>query len=199
MGKFKKRKMTKENCFNHLRKRRDEKFAEWQKPWNFLPENPSMTEDLLEKLKLVIAMEEDISSKQVSSQDLTKKQELIEKELQTISEKYETLEADKVELERLQIELCNRKEARSEELKTKRDEIETKKENADRERGKIDTYGQRAKEYLGLRIVETTTNTNVLIFNNIDKVDADREFLCEFAMEGPNGRTYKGKYIFKHL
>ena len=50
--------MTKENCFIHLRKRRDEKFAEWQKPWNFLPENPSMTEDLLEKLKLVIAMEE---------------------------------------------------------------------------------------------------------------------------------------------
>ena len=50
-----------------------------------------------------------------------------EKELQKISEKYEKLEAEKVELERLQIELCNRKEARSEELKTKRDEIETKK------------------------------------------------------------------------
>ena len=47
--------------------------------------------------------------------------------MQTISEKYETLEADKVKLERLQTELCNRKEARSEELKTKRDEIETKK------------------------------------------------------------------------
>ena len=33
-----------------------------------------------------------------------------EKELQKISEKYEKLEAEKVELERLQIELCNRKE-----------------------------------------------------------------------------------------
>ena len=47
--------------------------------------------------------------------------------MQNISEKYEKLEAEKVELERLQIELCNRKEARSEELKTKRDEIEAKK------------------------------------------------------------------------
>merc|ERR1719369_424153 len=188
---FSKNKMTKENCFNHLKKRFDDKSTEWQKSWNFLPETPSLTEDILEQLKLVVAMEEDISAKHVSSQELMKNQELKEKELQKISEKHEILEAEKRDWESLSEELVNKQEARSEKLKIEKMKIEAKKENANRDKGKHDIYGQRAKEYLGLRIVETTTDSTVLIFNNIDKCDVDREFLCEFALEGPDKRTYK--------
>lgn len=70
-----------------------------------------------------------------------------------------------------------------------------KKENAQRETGKHNIYGERIQEFLGLRMVETTSNSTVLIFNNIDKCDVNREFLCEFTLFGPDQRSYKGKAL----
>ena len=72
-----------------------------------------------------------------------------------------------------------------------------KKENAQRETGKNNIYGDRIQEFLGLRIVETTSNSTVLIFNNIDKCNVNREFLCEFTLVGPDQRSYKGKTLLK--
>ena len=52
-------------------------------------------------------------------------------------------------------------------------------------------YVNRAQEYLGYSIKKTTTDTTIMIFNNIDNRDPDQEFLCEIALEGPNKREYK--------
>ena len=50
--------MTQSICFNHLTKRFDDKSAKWQKSWEFLPESFLLSEEILEQLKLVDAMEE---------------------------------------------------------------------------------------------------------------------------------------------
>ena len=50
--------MTQSICFNHLTKRFDDKSAKWQKSWEFLPESFLLSEEVLEQLKLVDAMEE---------------------------------------------------------------------------------------------------------------------------------------------
>jgi hypothetical protein len=55
---FKFFKMSKENCFSHLKKRFDEKSEEWQKTWDFLPDTVSLADKVLEELKLVGAMKE---------------------------------------------------------------------------------------------------------------------------------------------
>jgi hypothetical protein len=61
--------MTRSICFNHLTKRFDDKSAIWQKSWEFLPESFLLSEEVLEQLKLVDAMEEVsvFSSKYVTS------------------------------------------------------------------------------------------------------------------------------------
>lgn len=50
--------MTQSICFNHLTKRVDDSSAKWQKSWEFLPESFLLSEEVLEQLKLVDAMEE---------------------------------------------------------------------------------------------------------------------------------------------
>merc|ERR1712110_5097 len=75
-------KMSKENCFSHLKKRFDEKSEEWQKTWDFLPDTVSLADKVLEELKLVGAMEEDIAAKQLSEQELLKAQTQKQKETQ---------------------------------------------------------------------------------------------------------------------
>jgi hypothetical protein len=61
--------MTRSICFNHLTKRFDDNSAIWQKSWEFLPESFLLSEEVLEQLKLVDAMEEVsvFSSKYVTS------------------------------------------------------------------------------------------------------------------------------------
>ena len=50
--------MTQGICFNHLTKRFDDTSAKWEKSWEFLPESFLLSEEVLEQLKLVDAMEE---------------------------------------------------------------------------------------------------------------------------------------------
>merc|ERR1712110_150646 len=184
-------KMSKENCFSHLKKRFDEKSEEWQKTWDFLPDTVSLADKVLEELKLVGAMEEDIAAKQLSEQELLKAQNQKQRETQEISQKSDQLTVEKNELEKLKNELNSKQESRDEKLKVLQQKINAKKENSDREREKSDVYGQRIKEFLGLQIVETTTGSTVLIFNNIDKIDPERKYLCEFTLDGPDKRAYK--------
>ena len=117
-----------------------------------------------------------------------------QRETQEISRKSEQLTVEKNELEKLKNELISKQESRNEKLKVLQQKINSKKENSDREKEKSDVYGQRIKEFLGLQIVETTTGSTVLIFNNIDKIDPERKYLCEFTLAGPDKRTYKGTF-----
>lgn len=57
---------------------------------------------------------------------------------------------------------------------------------------KGETYVARAKELLGLGIAKTTENSTVLTFTHVDKLDSERQFLCEFTLSGPANREYKG-------
>ena len=120
-----------------------------------------------------------------------------QRETQEISQKNDQLTVEKNELEKLKNELNSKQESRDEKLKVLQQKINTKKENSDREREKSDVYGQRIKEFLGLQIVETTTGSTVLIFNNIDKIDPEQKYLCEFTLDGPDKRTYKGTFSKK--
>ena len=63
----------------------------------------------------------------------------------------------------------------------------------DKEKYSAETYVNRAKEFLGLKI-EKSADSTVLIFTNIDKLDADRQFLCEFKLGGTDNKTYESKY-----
>ena len=117
-----------------------------------------------------------------------------QRETQEISQKSDQLTVEKTELEKLKNELNSKQESRDEKLKVLQQKVNAKKENSDREREKSDVYGQRIKEFLGLQIVETTTGSTVLIFNNIDKIDSERKYLCEFTLAGPDKRTYKGTF-----
>ena len=65
-------KMSKENCFSHLKKRFDEKSEEWQKTWDFLPDTVSLADKVLEELKLVGAMEEVITDSNCFSTEISK-------------------------------------------------------------------------------------------------------------------------------
>ena len=141
-----------------------------------------------------ISFFQDIAAKQTSEQDLLKAQTQKQRETQEISQKSDQLTVEKNELEKLKNELNSKQESRDEKLKVLQQKINAKKENSDREREKSDVYGQRIKEFLGLQIVETTTGSTVLIFNNIDKIDTERKYLCEFTLDGPDKRTYKGTF-----
>merc|ERR1711971_1452928 len=110
-------KMSKENCFSHLKKRFDEKSEEWQKTWDFLPDTISLADKVLEELKLVGAMEEDIAAKQLSEQELLKAQNQKQRETQEISQKSDQLTIEKNELEKLKNELNSKQESRDEKLK----------------------------------------------------------------------------------
>ena len=144
-----------------------------------------------------ISFFQDIAAKQTSEQELLKAQTQKQRETQEISQKNDQLTVEKNELEKLKNELNSKQESRDEKLKVLQQKINTKKENSDREREKSDVYGQRIKEFLGLQIVETTTGSTVLIFNNIDKIDPERKYLCEFTLDGPDKRTYKGTFSKK--
>ena len=99
------------------------------------------------------------------------------------------------EMEKLMDALNQKKQFRAEKLDTIDKKQIQSKEYCDQERGKVDIYSKRIKEYLGLSITETTTNSTLLVFNNIDERDTDRKFLCEYTLEGPNATVYKGMYV----
>ena len=109
--------------------------------------------------------------------------------------RYERLTTECQEMEKLMDALNQKKEFRAEKLDTiDKKQVQSKK-FCDQERGKVDIYSKRIKEYLGLSITETATNSTVLVFNNIDERDTDRKSLCEFTLEGQNVTVYKGMYI----
>ena len=53
-------------------------------------------------------------------------------------------------------------------------------------------YVTRAKQYLGLSIARTSTDSYILTFTNIDNRDLQRQFLCEIRVDGENKKSYKG-------
>ena len=140
-----------------------------------------------------------MASKEVSSHDLVKAQQEMEAELSKVSRRHKLLTTECHEMEKLKGDLSQKKQYRDDKLKVIQEKQISKKEKSDRELEKVDTYSQRIKEFVGLSVVETASNSTVLIFNNIDKCDANREFLCEFTLDGPDKRTYKGNLINTHL
>ena len=113
-------------------------------------------------------------------------------EINEIGLRYGQLTTECQEMEKLMDALNQKKQFRAEKLDTiDKKQIQSKK-YCDQERGKVDIYSKRIKEYLGLSITETTTNSTLLVFNNIDERDTDRKFLCEYTLEGPNATVYKG-------
>jgi len=183
--------MTKGSCFNHLTKRSDDKSEKWQKSWDFLPESFLLSEEVLEQLKLVDAMEEDVAFKESSSLNLMTAKNKKETELNKIGLRYERLTTECQEMEKLMDALNQKKQSRAKKLGTiEKKQIQTK-EQGDQEREKVDIYSKRIREYLGLSLTETTTNSTVLVFNNIDECATDRKSLCEYTLEGPNATVYK--------
>ena len=59
-------------------------------------------------------------------------------------------------------------------------------------RAGLKEYVTRAKQYLGLSIARTSTDSYILTFTNIDNRDLQRQFLCEIRVSGENKRSYKG-------
>ena len=120
-----------------------------------------------------------------------------EMEINEIGLRYERLTTECQEMEKLMDAINQKKQFRAEKLDTIDKKQIQSKEYYDQERGKVDIYSMRIKEYLGLSITETTTNSTVLVFNNIDEYDTDRKSLCEYTLEGPNATVYKGMLVIK--
>ena len=135
---------------------------------------------------------QDVAFKEYSSEKLTKAKIKKEIEINEVGLRYERLTTECQEMEKLMDALNQKQQFRAEKLDTiDKKQIQSKK-HYDQERGKVDIYSKRIKEYLGLSMTETATNSTVLVFNNIDEYDTDRKSLCEYTLEGPNATIYKG-------
>lgn len=98
------------------------------------------------------------------------------------------------ESQTLKNQLDSKMKSRAEKLKAHEQREQLKKGKY--ENSKDSTYVDRAEEFLGLSITKTDTQTTIISFTNIDSSDESRQFLCEFALDANEGKSYKGS-IFR--
>ena len=195
--------------FGHLQKNLDDGLD-----WNFDPKKISLPESINEKMKLVSDMEnvrnslkltflslqemflfQDVLSKSNSSVGIKQQKEKKNQELESISLRNAALCAELEKVSDFKKSLETKKNSRGEKLKHFQEKQKNKQEAY--EKSKDCTYVDRAKDHLGLEISLTTNDTTILTFTNIDQSEADRKFLCEFSLYGPEKRTYKGNFLKK--
>jgi hypothetical protein len=56
----------------------------------------------------------------------------------------------------------------------------------------MEMYVNRSADLLGLSILKTETESQMIVFTSIDKRDPKRKFVCEFKLDGPENREYTG-------
>lgn len=156
--------------------------------WNLKPSKFSLPKELVEKSHLVQDMEQDVGASK-SATDKVQVQILNrEKDLTAATDRAAALREQFKEYERMSNDLNTKLQQRADKLKAIEQREKTKQCDFDKEKSSAEIYVNRAKEMLGL-VIEKSANSTVLIFNNVDKTDADKKFLCEFKLEG---KIYKG-------
>lgn len=109
-----------------------------------------------------------------------------------LNERVESLDSEFKEIQHLQESLGVKHKSRNDKLEYLSIKQSAKKDEFEKQKDSIEAYVKRGKEFLGLTITKTTTDTTIIIFENIDKCEPDRKFLCEFTLDGPDSRRYKG-------
>ena len=102
------------------------------------------------------------------------------------------------EFEKLSNDLNTKLQQRADKLKVIEQRENAKKNDFDKEKNSAETYVTRAKNMLGLTI-EKSPKTTVLRFTNVDKLDANREFLCELMLDGQDSKTYQSEILFLQI
>lgn len=177
------------NFFASLHEKYEENASQWS--LDFTQQDFFISGELIQNLDLIEMMEKDVAEKRNEMEDLKMKIVKKETELQKIREDQITRNADFQELEKLAMEFQNRQkdiEQRIGILATKQKE---KQGTDEAKRASLKEYVTRAKQYLGLSIARTSTDSYILTFTNIDNRDLQRQFLCEIRVDGENKRSYK--------
>ena len=166
--------------------------------WNMSPPKFSLPKELVEKVNLVDCMEEDVGASKNASEGVKTQIEKREKELEISNDRAQILRQQFKEFEKLSNDLNAKLQQRADKLKAIEQRENAKKNDFDKEKNSAETYVTRAKDMLGLTI-EKSPKSTVLIFTNVDKLDAKREFLCELMLDGENNKTYQSKIILHKL
>ena len=162
--------------------------------WNLSPPKFSLPKELVEKVHLVECMQEDAGASKNASEKVKIQIEKCGKELEMSNDRAQVLRQQFKEFEKLSNDLNSKLQQRAEKLKAIEQRENAKKNDFDKEKNSAEIYVTRAKDMLGLTI-ERSPKSTVLIFTNVDKLDAKRQFLCELMLDGPDSKTYKSEFL----
>merc|ERR1712141_495260 len=177
------------NFFSDLQHDYEEKASKWSV--NFQGPEFDIPDGVKEDVALIGPMCEEVATTRKKVEKLSNEIAQQEQELQNIRQTQISMNLEFQEFEKLCFELQQKEKDIGQKINILEKKHREKNSNDEGKNADLRCYVDRAKDHLGLSIARTATDSNVLIFTNIDMANPTRKFLCEFQLGGINNREYK--------